>query len=75
MNDKKYVVVEIQTNANGTVATLSDSFDNKDAAYNKYYTVLAYAAISEIARHSACLMDNTGFTLESNYFDHPLSEK
>lgn len=75
MDNKKYVVVEMQTQADGTVSVLTNSFDNLDAAYNKYYTVLAYAAISTLPRHSACLIDNTGFLQESKYFDHPLLEE
>lgn len=75
MDDRKYIVLEIQTQADGTVATLSDSFNDLNSAYNKYYTVLAYAAISTLPRHSACLIDNTGFLQESKYFDHPLLEE
>ena len=75
MNDRKYIVLEIQTNADGTVAMLTDSFPTIEAAYNKYYTVLAYAAISTLPRHSACLIDNTGFLQESKYFEHPLLEE
>lgn len=73
--DEKYVVVEMQTNSDGTVATLTNNFDNLDAAYNKYYTVLAYAAVSTIPKHSAMILTTNGQVWESKYFDHPLLEE
>lgn len=66
----RYIVIEMQTNGEGVVATLTNAFDNLDAAYNKYYTVLAYAAISTLPRHAASLMTNDGMLYESKYFDH-----
>ena len=73
--EDKFIVVEMQTQADGTITTLTNDFANLDAAYNKYYTVLAYAAISTVARHSAVLMSNGGIVWESKYFDHPLLEE
>ena len=73
--DEKYVVIEMQTNADGTVAVLTDSFPTIEAAYNKYYTVLAYAAVSTLPCHSAALMTNKGMLWESKYFEHPLLEE
>ena len=75
MDNEKYIVVEIQTSADGTVSTLIDSFNNLDAAYNKYYTILAYAAISTVPKHSAMILTTNGQVWESKYFDHPLLEE
>lgn len=73
--EEKYVILEIQTQADGTVTTLVNDFNNIDAAYNKYYTVLAYAAVSNVARHAASLLSNDGTVYESKYFEHPLLEE
>lgn len=73
--DEKYVVIEMQTNSDGTVVTLTDSFPTIESAYNKYYTVLAYAAVSTLPCHSAALMTNKGMLWESKYFEHPLLEE
>ena len=73
--DEKYVVIEMQTNADGTVATLTNSYPTIEAAYNKYYTVLAYAAVSTLPCHSAALMTSRGMLFESKYFEHPLLEE
>lgn len=75
MDNEKYIVVEMQTQADGTVSVLTNSFDNLDAAYNKYYTILAYAAVSTIPRHTASLLTNSGMLWESKYFEHPLLEE
>ena len=73
--NEKYVVLEMQTAGDGTVTTLTDSFDTMEAAYNKYYTVLAYAAISVLPVHGAALLTNKGMLWDSKYFEHPLLEE
>lgn len=75
MENEKYIVIEIQASADGTVSTLVDSFNDINAAYNKYYTILAYAAVSTIAKHTAMLLTNNGQLWESKYFEHPLLEE
>ena len=59
-----FAVIEIQKN--GDVATpITTLFENKDQAYNKYHTVLAAAAISDVEEHSAVLISEEG-----NYMIH-----
>ena len=65
-----YVVIGIQTNADNTVGILTSSHNTFPEAQNKYYTVLAYAAISEIPVHAAVLCDNSGTVLMSQGFEH-----
>ena len=63
-----YVVVEIQTANDGSVASLIYTFadstkteaENKAAAESKYHTVLSYAALSGLKCHSAVLLRNDG---------------
>lgn len=42
----KYIVLEIQTNVDGTIGTLIDSFDTRNEAESKYHLVLSSASIS-----------------------------
>jgi hypothetical protein len=42
----KYLVIEIQTNSDGTVGNLISSYDNRNEAERQYYLILAAAAIS-----------------------------
>lgn len=73
--DEKFIVLEIQTSADGKVSTLTNSYDDINSAYNKYYTILASASVSTVARHTAVLMSNTGFAYEYKYFDHVILEE
>lgn len=55
----KYVVVETQTNKDGTVANLTFPFDTQNEAESKYHDVLHYAAVSTLPVHGAILFTNT----------------
>lgn len=65
-----YIVMEIQTNANGTVGTLVTSYDNRDQAESKYHTILAAAAISPLPCHAAVLLTEQGLILTNGYYEH-----
>ena len=67
----KYIVIEIQKSADGTVAVPPISTaDTLNAARSTFYTVCAAAAISSVAVHSAVLLTDTGQTLGIESFDH-----
>lgn len=66
----KYLVIEIQTNANGTVGNIVSSYDALNAAESKYHTVLAAAAISALPEHAAVLMTSRGQVLETKWYQH-----
>lgn len=65
-----YIVIEIQKNADGIMSDIVTSFNTLSEAYNKYYSVLAFAAISKLPVHSAALMSEEGFVVESKCFKH-----
>ena len=66
----KYIVLEMQTNAEGTVSTLVTQKDTLAEAQSTYYTILAAAAISQVPYHSGMLLTNEGILLLSMGFDH-----
>ena len=66
----KYIVNEIQTYANGQVGTLTYSFDTPNEADNKYYTVLASAAISTLPCHAVIQYTEQGFPLRYDHYEH-----
>ena len=70
----KYVVVEIQTNKNGTIGSLVYDFDNKLDAENKYHTILAFAATSDLPVHSATILTNEGRTVKTEMYKHEVAE-
>ena len=66
----KYLVIEIQTSADGKVATLITAKDSLNEAMSAFYSVLAAAAVSSVPLHAAVLMMNNGAVIKSEMFDH-----
>ena len=63
-----YIVLEIQTSA--TVATLVNSYEDRNQAESKYHQILMAAALSSIPKHSAVLMDDVGETIKMDSYIH-----
>lgn len=64
------VVMELQTTG-GVTALLTDTFDNRNAAENKYHTILSAAAVSNVEEHAAVMMDHKGFVIKNDIYYHP----
>ena len=56
-----YIVTEVQINESNTVSILNDNYTGYNQAVNKYHTVLAAAALSNVDRHSAFLYTEDGY--------------
>lgn len=65
-----YIVMEIQTNADGTVGNFVFAYADVNQAYAKYHSILAAAAASTLPRHSAVILENDGHPLEFRCFEH-----
>ena len=65
-----YIILETQTNANGTVGTLINSYEDRNAAESKYHQVLSAAAISQLPRHCAFMLTDEGYTIKSEFYVH-----
>lgn len=63
-----YLVVELQTNDQGVTAFLTDVKATRQAANQKYHTILAAASVSGLPIHSACILDPTGRCLISECY-------
>lgn len=66
----KYVVIELQTNSDGTVGNLVTAHDTRNAAESAYHSVLAAAAISALPKHAAVLLTSEGTLLDSRCYEH-----
>lgn len=64
----KYIVIEIQTMANGQVATIPTAFDTEREANAKYHQILSYAAVSGIPCHSAVVLTEEAQFLRRDFF-------
>lgn len=63
-----FIVIEMQTNG-GEVATIINKYTDLNQAYQKYYTVLAAAAVSNVEVHTALILTETGGIVRAECFD------
>ena len=68
-----YIVIELQANAEGQVANIPTVYQTLAEAWNKFYTILAAAAISEVPIHSAVILDATGMSIANRSFTHSVA--
>lgn len=66
----KYIVVELQKNAGGQVSNIVTAHNTLAEAESKYYSILAYAAVSEIPVHSAIIVAEDGNPVKNNSYKH-----
>ena len=64
------IVLEIQTNADGTVGTLINAYEDQNQAESKYHLVLSSAAVSALPVHACTLLTNEGFELMHACYKH-----
>ncbi|MCR5835958.1 MAG: hypothetical protein K6G88_05605 [Lachnospiraceae bacterium] len=65
-----YLVIELQTNEEGQTSNIVTSYNDINQAESKYYTVLAAAAISNVKKHAAVLLDAEGGFIRSDGYEH-----
>lgn len=64
-----FAVIEIQKNG-ATATPITNLYESKGEAYNKYHTVLAAASVSDVPEHSAILVSEEGSYLFHEKFIH-----
>ena len=67
-----YIVLEIQTST--TVATIVNSYEDRNQAESKYHQILTAAALSSVPKHSAVLMNDEGQTIKDETYIHEVTE-
>lgn len=65
-----FIVIEIQTNTDGSVGNLVWAYATQEQAFSKYHAVLSAASVSALPVHAAVILDNTGLQIASQYFKH-----
>ena len=65
-----YIVIELQKVSDEQVANIVNAYTNKDEAERQYHTILAAAAVSTLACHSATMLDEKGNMLKHEYYQH-----
>ena len=69
-----YIVLEIQTNTDGTIGTIVTQWNDLNQAESKYHAVLACAAASDLPMHSAMIITPDGMTLRGEHYTHEVTE-
>ena len=64
-----FIVIEIQKNGT-TVNTIVDTYTELNEAKSKYHTILSYAAVSEVEKHAASILDDTGRCIFHEFYIH-----
>ena len=59
--DTSYVVIELQTLADGRIANNAIAYTDIRDANAKYHTILAAAAKSNLPAHAAVILTNEGY--------------
>ena len=67
-----FIVIELQVYNDGNVGHIVSSHATLPEALNKFYTICAFAAISEVSYHSAVILDRTGVLIDRQSFEHPV---
>lgn len=74
MDNKAYLVVEMQKQADGNLVHLVDSFTDRNIAEQKYHTVLSFAAVSDLPVHTAVLLSEEGNVIKKEIYRHEVDE-
>lgn len=69
-----YIVTELQTNGE-TTAILNYTYTDKSVALQKYHTILAAAAVSQVEVHTAMIINEIGLVEYRESFDHRLDSQ
>ncbi len=65
-----YIVLESQTNKDGTIGTIVTSFSDRNEAESKYHEILMYASKSALPMHTAFMLTNAGHVIKSECYEH-----
>lgn len=65
-----YVVMEIQTMDNGTIANIVTQHETEAEAYSKFHAVLSAAAISDLPCHGALIITGDCVPLDYQCYRH-----
>ena len=63
-----FYVIELQTAVSGAVIPFA--FDNQPDAEAKYHSLLSVAAKSSVPKHGVMLVDENGFVIKSETYNH-----
>ncbi len=69
-----YIVTELQTNREGLTGTITTTYTDRYQAEQKYHSILAAAAVSDVYIHAATILDMFGGVIKSEHYRHETAE-
>lgn len=72
MDDVKYIVIELQTNSDGSVGNIATAHDTQLDAESKFHSILAAAALSQLPVHAAVMLSSDGNFIDSRSYRHDI---
>ena len=69
-----YIVIELQTVNESTVANIVNVYTEQKVAEQKYHTILAAAAVSSLPCHAAVMLDEKGRMIKSEFYTHEVAQ-
>ena len=65
-----FIVIELQTNSDGTVGNFVWAYAHEQEAHAKYHSVLSAAAVSTLPCHACVVMRNDGMQIAAQAYHH-----
>lgn len=65
-----FIVIELQTNSDGTLGNFVWTYSSLPEAESKFHSVLAAAAVSELPKHACVIMNEEGRCFRSQCYEH-----
>ena len=69
-----FIVIELQTNSEGSVSHIVTNYADKNAAESKFHQILAAAALSNLPVHSALMVDEIGMLYKQDGYDRRIMD-
>ena len=69
-----YIVIEIQTNNDGTVGTLVNAYTDRNTAEQAFHTCAAAAAVSALPCHAVTMLTERGTLVRAEHYTHNVTE-
>ena len=66
----KYLVIELQTATDGSVANIVTAYDNRNEAESAYHAILSAAAVSTLPCHAAMIVTNDAHVIAGSRYTH-----
>ena len=65
-----FVVIELQKMSETQIANIVTAYESRNEAEQKYHQILSAAAVSSVPVHSATMLEDTGYLIKNECYEH-----